>query len=410
MQEVIKVEHLSKSYGEMLAVDNVSLSVKRGTVFGLLGANGAGKSTTIECILGTKKANKGLVSILDCDPRKERRRIFQKVGVQFQECDYQPEIRVSELCEETACLYTSPADWRKLCRQFGIGEKENSAVKSLSGGERQRLFIVLALIPNPEIVFLALGRGGRKRMRSFRTLLKNELKLNIRNMNMVIFAIILPLVVLVILGFIYGTKPAAEGVAYSFMDQSLGALCSISICAGGLMGLPLVVSEYRERKILKRFKVTPISPVLLLIVEFLIYVLYTLVSMVTLILTSKIFWDVTIHGSWFGFLGSWALTVFSTLSIGLMVGGVAKTAKSASVIACILYFPMLIFSGATLPIEVMPSAMQKVISVFPLTQGIQLMKATSLGLSTENILTPIIVMVVVTMVCIGIAIKCFRWE
>lgn len=154
MQEVIKVEHLSKSYGEMLAVDNVSLSVKRGTVFGLLGANGAGKSTTIECILGTKKANKGLVSILDCDPRKERRRIFQKVGVQFQECDYQPEIRVSELCEETACLYTSPADWRKLCRQFGIGEKENSAVKSLSGGERQRLFIVLALIPNPEIVFL----------------------------------------------------------------------------------------------------------------------------------------------------------------------------------------------------------------------------------------------------------------
>ena len=100
-------------------------------------------------------------------------------------------------------------------------------------------------------------------MRSFRTLLKNELKLNIRNMNMVIFAIILPLVVLVILGFIYGTKPAAEGVAYSFMDQSLGALCSISICAGGLMGLPLVVSEYRERKILKRFKVTPISPVLL---------------------------------------------------------------------------------------------------------------------------------------------------
>ena len=154
MQEVIIVEHLSKSYGEMLAVDNVSLSVKRGTVFCLLGANGAGKSTTIECILGTKKANKGLVSILDCDPRKERRRIFQKVGVQFQECDYQPEIRVSELCEETACLYTSPADWRKLCRQFGIGEKENSAVKSLSGGERQRLFIVLALISNPEIVFL----------------------------------------------------------------------------------------------------------------------------------------------------------------------------------------------------------------------------------------------------------------
>ena len=154
MQEVIKVEYLSKSYGKMLVVDNVSLSVKRGTIFGLLGANGAGKSTTMECILGTKKADSGIISILDCDPRKNRQCVFQKVGVQFQECDYQPEIKVSELCEETACLYTSPADWKELCRQFGIGEKVNSAVKSLSGGERQRLFIILALLPNPEIVFL----------------------------------------------------------------------------------------------------------------------------------------------------------------------------------------------------------------------------------------------------------------
>ena len=89
-------------------------------------------------------------------------------------------------------------------------------------------------------------------MRSFKTLLKNELKLNIRNMNMIIFAIIMPLVVLIILGFIYGTKPAAEGTPYTFMEQSFGALCTISICAGGLMGLPLVVSDYRERKILKR--------------------------------------------------------------------------------------------------------------------------------------------------------------
>lgn len=154
MEEVIKVDQLSKTYGNLLAMDNISLSVKRGTVFGLLGANGAGKSTTIECILGTKQADKGQVSILGYNPQKDRRTLFQKVGVQFQECDYQPEIKVSELCEETACLYKTPADWRELCNQFGIGNKINNAVKSLSGGERQRLFIVLALIPNPEIVFL----------------------------------------------------------------------------------------------------------------------------------------------------------------------------------------------------------------------------------------------------------------
>lgn len=94
-------------------------------------------------------------------------------------------------------------------------------------------------------------------MKSFATLFKNELKLNIRNMNMVIFAVIMPLIVLVILGFLYGTKPAADGVTYTFIEQSIGALCSISMCAGGLMGLPLVIAEYRERKILKRFRRNP---------------------------------------------------------------------------------------------------------------------------------------------------------
>ena len=100
----------------------------------------------------------------------------------------------------------------------------------------------------------------------------------------------------------------------------------------------------------------------------------------------------------------------STLSIGLLVGGIAKNMKSASVIACILYFPMLIFSGATLPFEVMPSAMQKIIRIFPLTQGIQLMKATFLGLSVDNALLPVVVMCAVTIICFGISVKYFKWE
>ena len=154
MQTAIKVEQLSKSYGNLLAADQISLSVKYGTVYGLLGANGAGKSTTIECILGTKKADSGTVSVLGLNPKKDRRRLFQNVGVQFQENNYQPEIKVSELCDETACLYKAPADWRTLCEKFGIGSKIDHAVKNLPGGERQRLFIVLALIPNPKLVFL----------------------------------------------------------------------------------------------------------------------------------------------------------------------------------------------------------------------------------------------------------------
>ena len=154
MNEAIFVEGLTKAYNGKAVVDHLSLSVKSGSVFGLLGANGAGKSTTIECILGTKRADAGTVRLLGQDPRKHRRALFERIGVQFQEGDYHKEIKVSELCEETACLYRKPADWRGLCEQFAIGGKADTAVKSLSGGERQRLFIVLALIPRPELVFL----------------------------------------------------------------------------------------------------------------------------------------------------------------------------------------------------------------------------------------------------------------
>ena len=154
MSEVIFVEELTKAYNGKTVVNHLNLSVKRGTVFGLLGANGAGKSTTIECMLGTKQADAGTVRLLGQDPKKKRRALFQHIGVQFQEGDYQKEIKVSELCDETASLYRNPADWRKLCEQFGIGDKANTPVKGLSGGERQQLFIVLALIPQPELVFL----------------------------------------------------------------------------------------------------------------------------------------------------------------------------------------------------------------------------------------------------------------
>ncbi|AVP65366.1 ABC transporter ATP-binding protein [Clostridium botulinum] len=152
--EVIKVHNLYKSYGNVQVVKGVSLTVKKGEVFGLLGANGAGKSTTIECILGTKNFNNGHISILGMNPQKERKQLFQKVGVQFQESNYQDKITVKELCEITEVLYKNPLDFNKLLEQFHLQDKVRNLVSELSGGEKQRLFIILALIPNPEVVFL----------------------------------------------------------------------------------------------------------------------------------------------------------------------------------------------------------------------------------------------------------------
>lgn len=144
MNEAIKVEKISKSYHGLQVVKNLSLSVGYGKVFGLLGANGAGKSTSIECILGTKIPDSGTVSIIGMNPKTDRKKLFRKVGVQFQEANYQNQITVGELCEETASLYKQAADWHKLLLQFGIADKIKSTIKDLSGGQRQRLFIVLA--------------------------------------------------------------------------------------------------------------------------------------------------------------------------------------------------------------------------------------------------------------------------
>lgn len=154
MEEIIKVRGLSKSYGKLTAIQNLDLSVNRGTVFGLLGANGAGKSTTIECVLGTRTPDAGEISVLKLNPLLQRKQLFENVGVQFQEANYQDKITVAELCEVTQSLYRNPTDYHGLLTQFGISDKAKSMVKDLSGGQRQKLFIVLALIPRPQVVFL----------------------------------------------------------------------------------------------------------------------------------------------------------------------------------------------------------------------------------------------------------------
>lgn len=154
METTIKVEKLTKFYAHVKAVENVDISICRGEVFGLLGANGAGKSTTIECIIGTKKQDSGTVSVLGMNPQADRKKLFEKVGVQFQEANYQDKITVAELCEVTQSFYKSALDYSDLLKQFGLSDKRKSQVSELSGGQKQRLFIVLALIPDPEVVFL----------------------------------------------------------------------------------------------------------------------------------------------------------------------------------------------------------------------------------------------------------------
>lgn len=154
METVISVQNLHKAYGRKKAVDGISFQVEKGTIFGLLGHNGAGKSTTLECILGTKAIDSGSVLLLGQSPLKNRQALFQRVGVQFQNAAYPSKIRVGEICRITASLYENKPDAVAYLKSFGLFEKLKSPVDSLSGGERQKLDILLAVMHRPEVVFL----------------------------------------------------------------------------------------------------------------------------------------------------------------------------------------------------------------------------------------------------------------
>lgn len=154
MNYCIEVDHLTKIFNGRKVIDDLSFSVESGEVFGILGHNGAGKTTTIETILGLHKPNQGKTRINGKDVHQERQVLFEKIGVQLQASHYQDNIRVDEICEETAALYKQPADYHQLLKQFQLDQFEKQYVDKLSGGEKQKLSVVIALIPNPEIIFL----------------------------------------------------------------------------------------------------------------------------------------------------------------------------------------------------------------------------------------------------------------
>ncbi|MEG0276353.1 MAG: ABC transporter ATP-binding protein [Coprobacillus sp.] len=154
MNECIKVQNLTKSYDERNVVNDLSFEVKKGEVFGLLGHNGAGKSTTISCILGLTSLTRGQAIVLGMNPKKNRKVLFEKVGVQLQHSHYQTNIKVNEICEEMSVLYKNPNDYHELLKQFQLENFIDQKVNDLSGGEKQKLSVLLALISNPKIIFL----------------------------------------------------------------------------------------------------------------------------------------------------------------------------------------------------------------------------------------------------------------
>jgi len=151
---VVEIDHLHKVYGGVVAVDDVSLQVEQGEIFGVLGPNGAGKTTTVECAEGLRRPDAGRIRVLGLDPTRQVHELRQRIGCQLQEAALPDRIKVWEALDLFASFAPKHIDWHLALEQWGLKEKQRAAFGSLSGGQQQRLFVALALINQPEVVFL----------------------------------------------------------------------------------------------------------------------------------------------------------------------------------------------------------------------------------------------------------------
>jgi ABC-2 type transport system ATP-binding protein len=154
MEPIVHVERLRKVYGAVVAVEDISFSVRPGEIFGMVGPNGAGKTTTIECLEGLRQPDQGTIRVLGLDPQRDGQILRERTGMQLQESNLPDRMRVWEALDLYSAFYPKAADWEALLSQLGLEEKRNTPFSKLSGGQKQRLFVALALLPDPELVFL----------------------------------------------------------------------------------------------------------------------------------------------------------------------------------------------------------------------------------------------------------------
>lgn len=237
-------------------------------------------------------------------------------------------------------------------------------------------------------------------MSSFPRLLKVELKLSLRNMDGLLFGIIMPIIILVISGL----------VNRNLVRENFGAYISVGICALGLMSLPLTLSGYREKGILKRLQVTPLSPSILLGIQIIVQTIMVLVSALLTTLAAMVFFGYRINGNWVLQIAAFFLVLVSIFSIGLLITSRAKDYKRAGLICSAVYFPMLLFSGTTIPSSIFPEILQKVIWILPLRHGITLLNGLSQGTNINNFLPEIVILVIIPLISIPISIKSFKWH
>ena len=245
-------------------------------------------------------------------------------------------------------------------------------------------------------------------MKRFLSMYRVEQKIFFRSPDVILFCLAMPLVVFVVITMITGGKNAADS-GLTYLQSSYVALSTVGICCSAFMSIPITVVELRSQGILRRMYCSPCSPARLLACDTLCSGVMAALSTLILTLAAVIFFGYRMQGNVFVYIAMWLLTMLSMFSIGLMVASLCRTTKSMNVATSLLYFPMLLFSGATIPAEVFPGALQTVAGWMPLGVGIRLLKSVSMG-CYDNIIMPVVTLAAITVICGTVAVKTFRWE
>ncbi|MGI6021144.1 MAG: ABC transporter permease [Lachnospiraceae bacterium] len=245
-------------------------------------------------------------------------------------------------------------------------------------------------------------------MRRFLQMYKVEQKIFFRSPDVILFCLAMPLIVFLVITMISGGKNAAD-TGLTYMQSSYVALSTVGICCSAFMSIPITIVELRSKGILRRMYCSPCSPVRLLACDTICSGVIAAVSTLLLTAVSVTILGYRMEGNILLYIAMWLLTMISMFSIGLMAAGLCRTEKSMNVVTSVLYFPMLLFSGATIPAEVFPEGIRVICEWLPLGVGIRVLKSVSQGCYDE-IMIPVLVLLGITPVCGLIAIKTFRWE
>lgn len=246
-------------------------------------------------------------------------------------------------------------------------------------------------------------------MKRFVRVLKIEGTLSLRCPDGILFGIGMPVGILLLIAVVAGGK-TVSGNGYTFLQGSYAALLTVGICATAFMGIPLTFADYRDKKILKHFFVTPVSPVLMMLVHICIAALTSILSALVVTLAAIVCFGYRMEGNIILFIGSYFLVMLSMYSIGMIIASLCPSVKIANVVTTFVYFPMLFLSGATIPIELFPGTVQNVAKILPLTHGVQLLKNVSIGVYTSQNTISIILLLIFAVVGCIISVLFFKWE